>query len=216
MASELPLSQKVGFRPKAKRRMTWRDPMAMYDRFGKRLALAGMIAAGASTAAGAAFLMSRGRLSLDVGWGRSIHLLGPIAVSIAAPRDLVFLREKLAVLERADDMVVAEHRTKLPWMDAITVESVRFQRPERVSFRLLRGPVPYVVEEFVLKEQGDGTLFTYRGELGADLWLLGRFYGGRVVRPAWERVVRASIEDIKAATEQRAAAHRRRPRKGRS
>lgn len=196
--------------------------MAMYDRFGKRLGLAGMIAAGASTAAGAAFLMSRGRLSLDVGWGRSIHLLGPIAVSIAAPRDLVFdhiagpylgrtpaaLREKLAVLERADDMVVAEHRTKLPWMDAITVESVRFQRPERVSFRLLRGPVPYVVEEFVLKEQDDGTLFTYRGELGADLWLLGRFYGGRVVRPAWERVVRASIEDIKAATEQRAASSR--------
>ncbi len=204
--------------------------MALNDRIGKRLALAGMAAAGASAAAGAAFLMSRGRLSLDVGWGRSIHPLGPITASIRAPRDLVFdhiagpylgrtpaaLRDKLAVLERAENMAVAQHRTKLPLMDAITVESIRFQRPERVSFRLLRGPVPHVVEEFVLEEQDGGTLVTYQGELGADLWLLGRFYGGRIVRPAWERVVRASIGEIKVAAEQRAAAHRRRRGKGRS
>ena len=153
--------------------------MAELKRLGKEVATGGMIAAGAS-AAGAAFLLSRGRLSLDVGWGRSIHPLGPITISIAAPRDLIFdhiaspylgrtpaaLREKLAILERAENIVVAEHRTRLPLMDAITVESVRFQRPERVSFRLLRGPVPHVLEEFVLEEQDDGTLFTYRGSWG--------------------------------------------------
>jgi uncharacterized protein YndB with AHSA1/START domain len=31
-----------------------------------------------------------GRLHLDLGWGRSIHPLGPITVAIDAPRELVF------------------------------------------------------------------------------------------------------------------------------
>jgi len=36
------------------------------------------------------------------------------------------------------------------------VETVRFTRPGRVDFRLVRGPVPHVVEAFVLTEQPDG------------------------------------------------------------
>lgn len=183
-----------------------------------------MFASAAGAALGAGFLASRGRLHLDVGWGRSLHALGPISVLIDAPGDLVFeqiagpylgrtpapLRGKLEVLEQGTDMAVAAHRTKLPWMDAFTVEAVRFEPPARITFRLLRGPVPHVVEEFALEEQASGTLLRYRGELGADLWLLGRIYGGRVVRPVWERTVAASLDQIKAGAEQRAAAHRRR------
>jgi hypothetical protein len=159
-----------------------------------------------------------------VGWGRSLHALGPRNVLIDAPRDLVFeqiaapylgrtpapLRGKLGVLEQGTDMAVAEHRTKLPWMDALTVEAVRFEPPARVTFRLLRGPVPHVLEEFTLEEQEAGTLLRYRGELGADLWLLGRVWGGKVVRPVWERTVAASLEQIKQGAEQRAGARRRR------
>ena len=181
-------------------------------------------AAGLLGTAGAAFLLSRGRLHLDVGWGRSVHPLGPIVLSIDAPRELVFehlaapylgripsgLRRKLAIVEREGNLVVAEHRTPLPLMDAITVEAVRFEPPARVSFRLLRGPVPQVTEEFLLEEAGAGTRFTYRGELGADLWLLGRWYGGRVVRPAWEAVVRRTLDETKAAVEEHAARRRRR------
>jgi hypothetical protein len=150
--------------------------------------------------------------------------LGPTSVLIDAPREVVFdqiaapylgrtpasLRAKLRVLEQGKDMAVAEHRTKLPWMDAVTVEAVRFDRPGRVSFRLLRGPVPHVFEEFILEEHEAGTLLHYRGELGADLWLLGRLYGGKVVRPVWERTVAASLGEIKTGAEQRAVAHRRR------
>jgi hypothetical protein len=107
-------------------------------------------------------------------------------------------------------MAVATHRTKLPWMDAVTVEVVRFEPPARVTFRLLRGPVPHVLEEFALDQQESATLLGYRGELGADLWLLGRIYGGKVVRPVWERTVAASLDQIKQGAEQRAAARRRR------
>jgi hypothetical protein len=159
-----------------------------------------------------------------VGWGRSFHALGPISVLVDAPRELVFdqiaspylgrtpasLRGKLDVLDRGTDMAVAAHRTRLPWMDAVTVEALHFDPPAGVTFRLLRGPVPHVVEEFALEEQEAGTLLLYRGELGADLWLLGRIFGGSVVRPVWERTVAASLGQIKTGAEQRAAARRRR------
>ena len=185
---------------------------------------AGGAAVGAAGLLGAAFLLSRGRLHLDVGWGRSLHSLGPIVLSIDAPRELVFehlaapylgripsaLRRKLTIVEREGNLVVAEHRTPLPLMDAVTVEAVRFEPPARVAFRLLRGPVPHVTEEFLLEEAGAGTRFTYRGELGADLWLLGRWYGGRIVRPAWEGVVRQTLDETKAAVEEHAARRRQR------
>ena len=190
---------------------------------GLTLGLGGALATGASALTGM-FLVSRGRIYLDLGWGRSLHALGPITVEINAPRNLVFeqisspylgqtpagLRSKLRVLERASDLAVAEHRTKLPLMDAVTVEAVHFEPPGRISFRLLQGPVPHVSEEFLLEEVGSGTALSYQGELGADLWLLGRIYGGSIVRPAWERTVAASLDDIRKGAEQRAAARRRR------
>ncbi len=171
-----------------------------------------------------ALLISRGVLALDLGWGRSHHPLGPFDTWIDAPRDVVFeqiaspylgrmpaaMRGKIEIIERSDDLVVARHRTTLPILDAVTVETVRFEPPTRVTFRLLRGPVPHVEEEFVLDEEGRGTRFTYRGTLAADLWALGRLYGGRIVAPTWERVVRSSMDEIKRASERRAAAQRRR------
>jgi hypothetical protein len=75
--------------------------------------------------------------------------------------------------------VLAAHFTPLGGrlgLVAQTVETVRFTRPERVDFRLVRGPVSHVVEAFVLTEQagGAGTRLAYDGEIGADLWLLGQ------------------------------------------
>ncbi len=184
---------------------------------------AGILRSAATGLAGM-FLISRGRIHLDLGWGRSLHPLGPFAVQINAPRDLVFeqisspylgrmpaaLRSKLKVLEKGSNLVVAEHRTKLPLMDAVTVEAVQFHPPGRISFRLLRGPVPHVSEEFLLEETGSGTALSYRGELGADLWVLGRLYGGSIVCPSWESAVAHSMEEIKKGAERRAAARWRR------
>src|SRR4029453_18685172 len=53
---------------------------------------------------------------------------------------------------------------------AQTVETVRFTRPEQVDFRLARGPIPHVVEAFLLTEQpAGGTLLAYRGGSGGAL-----------------------------------------------
>lgn len=76
----------------------------------------GLIAAVAVLVAGVLslyLLLVGGALTLDLGWGRSMHQLGPIILTVAAPREIVFeqisapylgrtpreLREKVEVLE---------------------------------------------------------------------------------------------------------------------
>jgi hypothetical protein len=171
--------------------------------------------------AGVAYaLIVRGALTLDLGMGRRNRSLGPIDLHIAAPRETVFdviaapylkrtpraMAGKLDVLERGSDMVLAAHFTPLGrGMTATTVETVRFKRPELISFRLLRGPVPHVVETFELKEAaGGGTHFEYRGELGTDLWAAGAWWGERVAR-SWVRAVEESLAGIRTEAERRAA-----------
>jgi hypothetical protein len=89
---------------------------------------------------------------------------------------------------------------------AQTVETVRFTRPERVDFRLVRGPVPHVVEAFVLTERagGTGTRLAYDGEIGADLWGAGQRWSELVAR-RWEQTVAASLAAVKAEAERRAS-----------
>jgi hypothetical protein len=185
------------------------------------VATAGLLGAGV---AALVFLMTRGWLTLDLGWGRSLHRVGPLDVMIDAPRELVFeqlsapylgrtpaaMRSRLEVLERGHDLVVALHRTRLRSLDSITVEAVGFEPPERIRFRHLRGPVPHAVEEFRVTEEGGSTRLEYQGELGIDFWWLGRLAGRRWVVPTWERVVRETMEKAKAGAEARQAARRRR------
>lgn len=85
-----------------------------------------------------------------------------------------------------------------------TLETVRFEPPERIHFRLVRGPVPYVLERFHLREAEAGTELEYSGELGIDLWAAGRWWGALVAR-RWEAAVRASLGEVKAEAERRAA-----------
>jgi hypothetical protein len=164
-----------------------------------------------------------GDLAMDLSIGRTIRPLGPIDSRIEAPRELVFdvitapylasppssLAEKIQVLERSEGMVLAVHRTPVrEGLVATTVETVRFERPGAIYFRLLRGPVPHVMERFELTEDEDATLFHYEGELGVDLWALGRWWGDLVAR-RWDAAVRGSVAEITRVAEMRAARHRR-------
>lgn len=163
-----------------------------------------------------------GDLVIDLSMGRTIRPLGPIDARIEAPRELVFdviaapylaspsssFAEKIQVLERSEEMVLAAHRTPIrEGLVAITVETVRFQRPGAIYFRLLRGPVPHVIERFELTEDEDATLFHYEGELGADLWTVGRWWGDLVAQ-RWEAAVRGSVAEITRIAQMRAASHR--------
>jgi hypothetical protein len=161
-----------------------------------------------------------GALTLDVGVGRRERSLGPIDVVIGAPRETVFdvvagpylgrtpraMRDKLEVIERGHDMVLAAHHTDIGrGSRATTVETVRFERPRFVHFRLLRGPVPSVVETFELTDHdGISTTLSYRGTLSTDGWRLGERWG-QIVARKWEDAVRASIESIRSEAERRAS-----------
>ncbi len=107
------------------------------------------------------------------------------------------------MVERGDDLVLAAHHTRAYGLTATTLETVRFEPPERVHFRLVRGPVPHVVETFTLGEVGDDTELEYAGELGTDLWTLGQLWGAAVAR-TWEATVEASLESIRVEAERRA------------
>jgi hypothetical protein len=172
--------------------------------------------------AGGLLLLAMGRLHLDLGWGRSVHQLGPIEVRIAAPRELVYemIREPylghtprdsgIEVLARGEDLAVASHRTKVHFYTSITVEAVSFEPLDRVSFKHLSGPVPEAAEEFSLEEVDGVTELRYAGEVGIDFFFLGRIAGRRWVRPQWERTVLRELEDLKQRAEQLAARRRSR------
>jgi hypothetical protein len=166
---------------------------------------------------GALYRLALAIFARDLGVGTSLRPLGPLAVRIDAPREVVFdviagpylgrtpraLESKLKVVERHDDTVVAEHYTQTGQIVATTLETVRFVRPDSVEFRLVRGPVPYVVERFELRDADGGTELGYTGELGTDLWALGRWWGGAVAK-RWEATVQHSFDSIKQEAERRA------------
>lgn len=181
--------------------------------------------AGAAGAGAALYLgVVTGRVTVDLEVGRRRRMLGPRHVVIDAERETVFdviaepylrttphaMSDKLRVIERGSDTVLAEHRTALSHSPAaVTLETVRFSRPTRIDFRLVRGPVPFVVESFDLGGEEGTTLLRYSGELGTDGWALGALWG-QVVARRWVAAVDASLESIKAEAERRAASRRRR------
>ena len=94
--------------------------------------------AAAATAAGLLALLRRGALTIDLRIGRSSRPLGPITTAIDAPREVVFdvvallysaarvraLPEKLRVLERVTDIVLAEHVNDVGRFLTTTLETV--------------------------------------------------------------------------------------------
>jgi hypothetical protein len=163
-------------------------------------------------------LLVRGALTLDVGIGRRVQPLGPVAWQIAAPRTLVFalieapyrrtpraMEHKLEVWEHGTDMVLAAHVTRVGRRQVRTVETVRFEEPERIQFRLIRGPVPHVAEVFELTEMNGGTTLTWKGELGTDFGIVGERWGKLVAR-SWHSAVEQSVTAVKAEAERRTRA----------
>ena len=169
-------------------------------------------------------LLASGALTLDLEAGRRLQPLGPLLQTIRAPQEVVFdviagpylgktpraLADKLQVWEQGSDMVLAAHFTKVKCGITTTLETVRFQRPDRIDFRLVRGPVPYLVESFLLTANHAGTELRWQGELGSDLWAIGEWWGGRVAR-AWTHGVRTSVHELASEAERRAGIGRQEP-----
>jgi hypothetical protein len=111
---------------------------------------------------------------------------------------------KLQVLQRGTDMVLAEHYTSVHHgrLTAATLETVTFDRPHKIGFRLVRGPVPCITEDFTLADDNGTTRLEYSGELGTDFGLAGQRWANRVAA-AWEAAVRSSFRSIRTEAERR-------------
>ncbi len=184
-----------------------------------RASAAALVGAGGVAGLGY-YLVVTGKLTVDTGWGRRVRPLGPFSVEVAAPAATVFdviaapylgktpraMSGRLQVLERGTGMVLAEHYTPVHHgrLTAATLETVTFDRPHRITFRLVRGPVPHLSEEFALTEHDGTTTLGYSGELGTDFAAAGRWWGDRVAA-AWEAAVRSSFTAIGAEAERRAS-----------
>ena len=195
----------------------------------KTTTTAGLIGAALVGGAGAfAALVGSGKLTLDTGWGRSVHQLGPVTWRIDAPRELVWqqfsatyqgsiprdMREHLAVVERGSDLVVAWHRFDIGPFSSETVEAIGLEEPSRIRFRHLRGPVPHAVEEFRFEPIDEQTtLLTYEGELGFDGWRVGRAVLEKGIAPVWMKIIDDHVDSAAAAVTKRAEARRRRAAK---
>jgi hypothetical protein len=171
-------------------------------------------------------LLAMGRATLDLGWGRSFHPLGPLTVRIDAPREMVFEMisapyagrasggSGIELLAHDESLAVAAHHTKVHFYTARTVEVVDLESPRRVGFRHLTGPVPYAVEQFVLEEREGATELSYDGQLGIDFFWLGRLAARHWVRPQWQATVAAHLDDLTRRAEERASRSGRRRRGG--
>jgi Polyketide cyclase / dehydrase and lipid transport len=181
------------------------------------------VGAAAAAAGGLAglgyYLVVTGKATVDTGWGRRVRPLGPFGVQIAAPPPAVFdviaapylgrtpraMAGKLQVLQRGTDMVLAEHYTPVHRgrLTAATLETVTFDRAHTIGFQLVRGPVPYITEQFALTAHDGGTRLDYSGELGTDFGIVGQWWADRVAA-GWEAAVRSSFRSIQAEAERRA------------
>jgi hypothetical protein len=177
------------------------------------------VAAAGGLAGAGYYLVVSGKVTIDTGWGRRVRPLGPFGVQIAAPASTVFdviaapylgrtpraMSGKLHVLQRGTDMVLAEHYTPVHHgrITAATLETVTFDRPDKIGFRLVRGPVPYLTEEFALADEDGTTRLDYSGELGTDFGIAGQWWAGRVAA-TWEAAVRSSFTSIRTEAERRA------------
>jgi hypothetical protein len=110
----------------------------------------------------------------------------------------------------ADSVISAELRTALARptnqgaVPTDTPSPKRFERPERIHFRLVRGPVPHIRESFILEDTDSGSTLTWEGELGTDFGRLGALWGDVVAR-SWDKAVRTSMKAIIRESERRSA-----------
>ncbi len=148
--------------------------------------------------------IARGRITMELGWGRSTLPLRDRRLSIQASPEVVegllweaargkvpglTKRERTTVLEEGGDLVVNESLTDSRFGLVRSREAVRFHSGGRVTYRHLSGPLPGTEEVFELRPVQGGTELSYRGRIPVDFWALGRVVARWLILPEYERLL---------------------------
>ncbi len=110
------------------------------------------------------------------------------------------------ILEQpAPDRALVEFTTRVLLRQVVTVEEVRFEPSERIHYRLVKGPLPAVEEEFRLDAHEAGAVLHYSGWFEPNAPLLRTWLDRVIVPRLYRRAVWHSMREIKAAAEARQA-----------
>ena len=141
------------------------------------------------------------------------------SLEVSAPRELVFEVVASAGKKVAaeGDAQIVEYESRLGGHVFKTLERVTVERPHRIVYRWLTGPVVGVEEEILFDEIDDQTtLMSYRGNFQPPAGPLGWARGLSVVRPIFNKLVRAHLAEAKQLAEARFERSHLYPRKPRS
>jgi hypothetical protein len=163
--------------------------------------------------------IARGRITMELGWGRSGVALRDRRVRIAAPPEVVLdllrraargyvpgitKRERTEVIEAEGDLIVNESLNDSRFGMVRAREAVRFHPDGRVTYRHLAGPLPGTEEAFEVRPADGGTALTYRGRIPVDFWGLGRLVARLLILPEYERLLDRHLEALAKSAEVRA------------
>lgn len=137
--------------------------------------------------------------------------LGPQSTVIRAACELCF--EVVAAAGRtlrdvSDTEKIVEFRSSYRGREVVTVERVLLERPTRITYEWLKGPLAEVHETISFSYAGGNTTLTYAGWFLPRPGTLGRLTGRLVVKSAFERLVREHLEEAKDIAQRRAARSR--------
>ncbi len=109
------------------------------------------------------------------------------------------------VERKSENRLIVEFVTYSPDKVYTTLEEMTLHPPDRIIYRHLTGPLPFVKEEIRLESLGEHrTALLYRGVFGTKS-LLGHVLGPLYIRPRFDRLAREHLQEIKQAAENRAA-----------
>lgn len=168
--------------------------------------------------------IARGRITMELGWGRSWMSLRERQVPIAAPPEVLIhllrqaargevpgisKRDRTAVLEESGDLVVNESLNDSRFGLVRAREAVRFHPDGRVTYRHLAGPLPGTEETFKVRASNGGAELLYRGRIPVDFWALGRLVARSLILPEYERLLDVHIAALRKTCDARARRGRR-------
>lgn len=114
---------------------------------------------------------------------------------------------------KSDNILIVEFSTHSPKKTYTTLEEMTLHPPDRITFRHLTGPLPYVWEEMKLEAQRESqTALLYRGEFSTRSpigFLLAPLY----IRPLFDKLALQHLKEIKHAAESLANFQQNRKRK---
>ena len=113
--------------------------------------------------------------------------------------------EPSRVISKDGNRLVVEFKTKAGPFTYTTLEEIILEPSERITFRHIKGPLHYALEQFTFRDVDGDTELTHDGEfIWSRIPIIGWFGGMVYTRPVFERTIEKHMEQVRETCEARA------------